>query len=59
MSFAGLEDYSDIDTRPRRFYAIVKSGETNGQFIVESVRPVPYQTVRKRLNLVEVNDVDV
>lgn len=41
---AGYEDDSGIDTRPRRYYIIVKmrKGET---LEVVSIRTVPYQTV--------------
>ena len=46
-SFAGKEDQYGMDTRPRRFYAVVRMARGEENFEVKNVRIVPYQTVRQ------------
>ncbi|THH12017.1 hypothetical protein EW145_g257 [Phellinidium pouzarii] len=42
---AGLEDESGMDTRPRRFYVVVRLSRNDDKFKVEAIRTVPYQTI--------------
>ncbi|KAI5123360.1 hypothetical protein M0805_001781 [Coniferiporia weirii] len=42
---AGQEDDSGMDTRPRRFYVIVRLSRDDDKFTVEGVRTVPYQMI--------------
>ena len=44
-SFVGREDDSGVDMRPRRFYGVIRLSVANEPFMVQSVHPVPYQTV--------------
>lgn len=45
---AGLEDESGMDTRPRRFYVVVRM-KREDHLEVASIRTVPYQTVSESL----------
>ncbi|TDL24789.1 hypothetical protein BD410DRAFT_813702 [Rickenella mellea] len=45
VSFAGRDDDSGIDKRPRRLYAVVRLSYDADELKVEGVHTVPYQTI--------------